>query len=108
MAQAMEEAFKKEWLAVKGVELPEQGREDRRILLSAIAQGVVRHLKDHAAEALEMTVRTEQDDGNDITSSATIGGWGTVTVEQDDTGGNRVMSEGQPEITNVKTDGLYP
>lgn len=47
MAQAMEEAMKKEYQAIKGEPLPDMGVEDRRMLFAAIAQGVVRHLKDN-------------------------------------------------------------
>jgi len=48
MAEAMEEAMRIEYETVKvGQQLPTMGIEDRRILFAAIAQGVVRHLKNH-------------------------------------------------------------
>lgn len=48
MAEAMEKAFEVEWRAVKKSALPTAGQEDRRLLFIAIAQGVVRHLKENA------------------------------------------------------------
>ena len=45
LAAAMEDALKAEYLAVKGEPLPDQGVEDRRMLLVAVAQGVARYLK---------------------------------------------------------------
>ena len=55
MAEAMDKAFVEEWLAVKGTPLPSLGEEDRRILLVAIAQGVVAHLQQHI-EAIQVEV----------------------------------------------------
>lgn len=50
LTEAIEHALKMEWLAVKGESLPETGAEDRRLLLAAIAQGVLDYLKDHQDE----------------------------------------------------------
>ena len=47
MAHAMEKAMEKEWRNVKGTPLPVAGREDLRLMFAAIAQGVVRHLKNN-------------------------------------------------------------
>jgi hypothetical protein len=47
MASAMMHAMEKEYEAVKNVELPSIGREDMKIMFSAIAQGVIRHLRDN-------------------------------------------------------------
>ena len=47
MAMAMEQAMIQEYQNLKGEPLPGMGEEDRRMLFTAIAQGVVRHLKDH-------------------------------------------------------------
>lgn len=47
MAEDIENALKMEWLAIKGEPFPEIGKSARRIFLSAIAQGVINHLKNH-------------------------------------------------------------
>lgn len=106
MAEAMEEAFAAEWQAVKGVPVPETGREDRQLLMAAIAQGVVRHLKEHAGAAFEISVGTTQT-GSGITSSGSVTGTGHVDVTQDGGTGNRVISEGAATVTAIKTEGLH-
>jgi hypothetical protein len=50
MAEAMEQAFKSEWLLVKDMPLPETGEADRKILFAAIAQGVLHYLEDHKTD----------------------------------------------------------
>ena len=113
MAEAMEEAFKSEWQAVKGVALPDRGEEDRRLLFSAIAQGVVAHLKEQAGNAFKIDVRVKQtsevlmksDNPNHIPTS----GGGTIYPGNADVtqlGGesNRVFSEGHGTIVDVLTD----
>lgn len=45
LAEAMENAMKQEWHSVKGVPLPEQGVDDRRLLLVSIARGLFVFLK---------------------------------------------------------------
>jgi hypothetical protein len=52
MAEAIEQALQKEWQAVKGVALPQEGQEDRRLLFVAIARGVLNYLKAHQDEVL--------------------------------------------------------
>ena len=54
LASYIEEAMQKEWLAVKGEQLPGdgQGAEDRRLLFAAIAQGTLRFLYDHRTDLL--------------------------------------------------------
>ena len=48
MAEAMENAMKIEYKAANDdKEMPSMGADDRKILFAAIAQGVVRHLKDN-------------------------------------------------------------
>ena len=46
MAAAMEKAFEIEWQQVKGTPLPGANRLDLQLMFAAIAQGVVRHLRD--------------------------------------------------------------
>ena len=63
MAEAMEEAFKAEWLEVKEKPLPsDAGVEDRKILFSAISKGVVSHLKERVGEAFQIHVQVTQTD----------------------------------------------
>jgi hypothetical protein len=52
LAEAIYQAMQSEWQAVKGQPLSEDdpGREDRRILFCAIAQGVLQYLSDNAPE----------------------------------------------------------
>ena len=45
LVEAMDNAMKTEWQAVKGVPLPSQGEQDRRLLFAAIAQGLFVFLK---------------------------------------------------------------
>jgi hypothetical protein len=52
LAQAMDKAMNDEWLAVKGVSLPTQGQDDRRLLFAAIAQGLFVFLKAHEDELM--------------------------------------------------------
>jgi hypothetical protein len=67
MAEAMDKAFLQEWRAVKGTALSGLGEEDRRILLVAIAQGVVAHLQQHAgAIRVEVSVTNTQGEGRAV------------------------------------------
>jgi hypothetical protein len=66
LAEAMDNAMKTEWQAVKGVALPSQGEEDRRLLFAAIAQGIFVFLKAH-----------EDDLMNTITLDDSSGGVGS-------------------------------
>jgi len=52
LAEAMENAMKQEWQAVKGVPLPEQGEEDRRLLFAAIAKGIFVYFKANEDELM--------------------------------------------------------
>ena len=52
MAEAMEISLQEEWLATKGVVLPQGGIEDRKLLFVAIARGVLRYLEDHENELI--------------------------------------------------------
>ena len=82
MAQAMEDSFQLEWDAVKKYPLSEAGEEDRKLLFSAVAQGVIQHLQEHINDALQIDVRVTQT--NDPLNNT----------------GNRVIAEG--EATNVE------
>ena len=114
MAAAMEEAFKTEWLAVKGTPLATaSGEEDRKILFSAISKGVVKHLKEKVGEAFRIDVQVTQtsevliksDNPGSIptTGIATIQA-GNADVTQINQAGNMMISEGTATVVDVLTD----
>ena len=66
LAAAMEDAMQDEWQAVKGVPLPDQGEEDRRLLFVAIARGLFVFLKAHENEFMvDITLREPGVGGTD-------------------------------------------
>lgn len=66
LAASMEQAMKDEWLAVKGVPLPNQGEDDRRLLLVAVARGLFAFLKAHEDTLMtRMTLREDAPGGTD-------------------------------------------
>ena len=66
LAAAMEDAMQDEWQAVKGVPLPGQGEEDRRLLFVAIARGLFVFLKAHENEFMtDITLREPGVGGTD-------------------------------------------
>ncbi len=114
MAEAMEDAFKLEWKAVKHVDLPAQGEEDRRLLFSAIAQGVVKHLKDKANEAFKIDVRVTQTSevlmksDNPAAIPVSGGGGGTIGSGQADVKQlgntvNMIVAEGKATQVEILT-----
>jgi hypothetical protein len=66
MAAAIEKAFELVWENRMGDKLPEQTRNDRRMMFVAIAQGVIKHLQDNSAEGFDVDV---------------VDGEGTVTIK---------------------------
>ncbi len=50
MAEAMTEAFKTEWPLVMGDAPVPETSDQMKLLFAAVAQGVVRHLKEHATD----------------------------------------------------------
>ena len=50
MAEAIELAMQQELMASRGISLPSDGQDDRRLLFVAIARGVLQYLKLHQAE----------------------------------------------------------
>jgi hypothetical protein len=112
MAAAIEKAFERAWSEVKDDELPKEGRADRRILFVAMAQGVLKYLRNHAEDGFEVGEVVQKSDNN-IISSKTINVSGVgdidVTVTQDSGGDNRVKSKIKStdgEIL-VNVEGLY-
>ncbi len=71
MAEAMEDALKAEYLALKGEALSDQGLEDRRMLLVAIAQGITRYLKSNL-DAWQISVETTLVDTDDAEGTGTV------------------------------------
>jgi hypothetical protein len=68
LAAAMEQAMKDQWLIVKKVPLPNQGEEDRRLLLAAIAGGLFAYLNAHEDEVMtSITLRDTTPVGTDQT-----------------------------------------
>lgn len=66
LAAAMEDAMQDEWQAVKGMPLPGQGEEDRRLLFVAIARGLFVYLKAHENEFMvDITLREPGVGGTD-------------------------------------------
>ena len=74
MAEAMDKAFQEEWRMVKRTTLSSLGQEERRILLVAIAQGIVAHLQ-LRAEAIQVEVQVD--------STSHHGGGTAVDVKAD-------------------------
>ena len=59
MAEDMEDALKVLWLEKTGQALSSTGQDDRRLMFIAIAQGVVKHLKDNAGPAFDVSVNVD-------------------------------------------------
>ena len=68
MAEAMEDAFQEEWLAVKEESLPGGGEEERKILFAAVAQGLLQYLEDNINGSLSVEVRVTSTDASSIVS----------------------------------------
>lgn len=58
MALAMENQMKKVYKALKGTDLPDVGVDDRRMLFSAVAGGILAFLDDHADELVQSVTIT--------------------------------------------------
>ncbi len=65
MAAAIEKVFDQVWENRMGYPLPEQTRDDRRMMFVAIAQGVIKHLEVNSADGFDVNV---------------VDGEGTVTI----------------------------
>ena len=53
MALAIENEMKNVYKTLKGEDMPEVGEEDRRMLFSAIARGVLKYLEDNAGQLIK-------------------------------------------------------
>lgn len=110
MAKAMEDALGVLWLAKTGQPLASAAQEDRRLMFIAIAQGVVKHLRDNAGPAFDVSVNVEQA-GAWVTSSGTTGSTTghthSVDVTQDNAASNKVQSTGTGTVSINTTGDLY-
>jgi hypothetical protein len=113
MAEAMEEVFKAEWWRIKGTHLLGAGEDERKILFSAIAKGVVKHLREKARDAFKIDVDViqkndvlmESDNPNAISISYGLSiATGRADVKQLDNANNMLVSEGHGTIVEVLTD----
>ena len=118
MAESMELALAQEYQKLKNEALPDMGREDRRMLFAAIAQGVVRHLKDNLM-AFSIEVETTQVTGeadaplmrSENPSAIAVGGVGSIAagaadVTQVDAADNRIKSRGEAVVQAIQTEGV--
>ena len=105
MAKAMEDALRALWLEETGQPLSDAAQTDRRLMFVAIAQGVVKHLKDNAASGFDVQVQAEQT-GPWVTSSGSVtnGHTHSLDVTQDNVAGNRVQSAGSGTVA-INTSG---
>ncbi|MGB5641152.1 MAG: hypothetical protein WBM63_18735, partial [Sedimenticolaceae bacterium] len=118
MAEAMEQALAQEYQKLKNEGLPDMGEDDRRMLFAAIAQGVVRHLKDNLT-AFAISVETTQVTGeagaplmrSDNPAGIAVSGGGSIAagaadVVQVDTADNRIKSRGDAVLQAIQTEGV--
>ena len=77
LAQAVEQAFRKAWPdLIKGMDPPATTSPDLQLLFVAIAQGIVKYLKDHAKDSFKVTVTVTG--GATATAEVTIETAGTL------------------------------
>jgi hypothetical protein len=118
LAEAIERAFEETWVRMKDRELPDRGRDDRRMLFVGVAQGVVRYLKDHAESGFDVDVEVAQKDslveseGTASPGSSGSGTWDVEVTQTSDGSGDEpetpVRSEGEGTVA-INTEGeLYP
>ena len=67
LADAIDKAMTSEWANAKGVPLPSEGQDDRRLLFAAIAQGLFNFLR---ANQNELINNITLDDGGGLGSSS--------------------------------------
>ena len=113
MAAAIESAFELVWHDRMGTPLPDETRDDRRMMFVAIAQGVIQHLKNNATDAFDLDVTVDQtspslieSDGD--TDTANLHTHHITTVRQKNIPANKVTCQGQGKdkvIVNILTTG---
>jgi len=103
MADAIEDAFQSEWFTAKGTHLSDHGKDDRGILFSAIAQGVVKYLSDNVEDIFTVTDVSVTQSTPDLINSHVIGGGSSV--EQNGEQNNKVVSTGTGKVVKALSDG---
>jgi hypothetical protein len=119
MAGALEAAFRKRWAAYQAARgmsdgIPDMATPMLRVLFETIAEGMLRHVRDHLPASVTMSVGVTQEQPERITSdnpeeievtwSSGIGSGftiepGKLKVEQ--TSARSVISEGHPVIDGI-------
>jgi hypothetical protein len=74
MAWEIDKQMKKVYKSVKGVDMPDVGKEDRRMLFCAIARGVLKYLNDHAPELIKKVTVKHQGTGSSDNWIHTVSG----------------------------------
>jgi len=125
MAEAMDEAFRREWGLNMEIPLPDTGTKERLMFFSAISQGILSHLRDHLPGATTISARVVQvvegDENRPIESENTTGeidvyrqlGVGEEKVGYVKTGHAKVQqtsepvnSEGEAVIKRIEVEGI--
>jgi hypothetical protein len=118
MAAAMEAAFRAEWTDLKGGSPPAAGEQDRQLLFAAIAQGVVRHLREQANSAFQINVSVRQTDEvllqSDNPAAIPVAAAGDAVegevaphqavVKQQNNADNRISCAGQATSVRILTE----
>jgi len=118
MAAAIEKVFEKLWSERYGTVLPEETRNERRLLLVSIAQGVIKYLSDNALDSFDVEANVKQIEpliqssaDTELPTQIGTSHKHKVTVTQENIPANKVESkgEGKGEIkVNILTTGeLY-
>jgi hypothetical protein len=109
MAAAIEEEFEKLWECCHETDLPAETRDDRRMLFISISQGVIKYLRQKAAEAFEVTVKVEQIHAGNLVESkgkTTSTGPGTIETHEHDVVVNQSEDNDNPSYNKVKSEGV--
>jgi hypothetical protein len=118
MAEAIENALAREYEAVKAEPFPSYGVEDRRMLFTAIAQGVIKHLTENmsaftvSVEVQQVTgesgtplIRSDNPNSIPVSSGSSIASH-AVDVEQINAPDNLVKSRGDGTVTDIDIEGI--
>jgi hypothetical protein len=120
MTQAIEDAFQDRWAEYRRArnlpeDLPQLGAEERRMIFSAIAEGVLKHLQMELASSITMSVTVKQqepisiDSNNPERINITHGTYSSY-IDLNDAAVTQVSdpveSYGQPTIDEVQVQDL--
>lgn len=73
MALEIEEEMKNVYKALKGKNMPDVGEEDRRMLFSAVARGVLKYLNDNAYQLIKAVTIAHTSGGHPYTDHSLSG-----------------------------------